>query len=219
MPVEQSGSRRNWNPSVSRASGSPEPSASIADLPVDREFAEREAAAAVPSVEHLKEDLSIYENTPTNESQESPSDVSNRLIDAQEGRGTDDVREADDSREADDGRENGGREADDSREADDGREDGGREADDYGDFQESWGVNAVETSHERTEDMAELDGSPHLEQYPTNLESADVRNVIFLYSVLYLRELALQLIENSTLLKRRFYIMAWMLLNKFCESS
>ena len=189
--VEQSGSRRSWNPIVSPASGSPEPSASPAELPVDREAAG--AAVGVESIEHLKEDFSINEIIPPNDSQDHASDKRNQMNAAEGGREADDVREADDSRDADDGRDAG----------------------DYGDFQESWGQNAVETNHDRTEDIAKPDGSAHLDQSPANSESAEVRNVIS--HVLCSRKLALWLVENSTL-KKRFCILVPILPDRFRES-
>lgn len=153
MHVEQGGSRKSWNPIASPDSVSPEPSATTADLPVEREA----AAEAVGSTDHVKDDLFTNGKIHPHDVEESTSYDSNGMIAAEEDREADDVRGADDGKDTNDG----------------------READDYGDFQESWGENAVKTSHDRTEDVAKLDGSSHLDQSPTNFESAEVRNFTF----------------------------------------
>jgi len=167
MHVEQSGSRKV----VSTAPGSPEPSASIADLPVENEVAvtriadvlvqrevvetsiedmpvEREIGVAIEPVQHSKEDLTINENIYRNNFQESPSDENNGMIAGEDG----------------------------------------REAEDFGDFQESWGENAVERSHKISEDMVKINGYSHSDQFRTDLEAAEVRNVIFILFGLCLRK-------------------------------
>ncbi|KAG0578144.1 hypothetical protein KC19_4G001100 [Ceratodon purpureus] len=107
---------------------------------------EREAIETVEFIEHLKEEFSINKNTSINGFQGSPLDGSSGSIAAEESREADDVRETDD----------------------------GKYADDFGDFQESWGDTAVETSHERIEDVPKPHGFPHLDQSSTNLETARV---------------------------------------------
>lgn len=162
MHVEQSGSRKIWNPIVSTASGSPEPSASIADLPVESDVAvamiagmpvepevaersienipvEHEVTVALELVQHAKENNTIDKNIYPDNFQESSSDSMKGMKAGEDGRG----------------------------------------ADDFGDFQESWGDNAVEPRHEISEDVVKLNGYSHADEFRTDLEAAKVRNVIF----------------------------------------
>lgn len=76
-PPLKSGNRRSWNPTVSIASKSPEPSASIEVLPV-----EREVASIEESIPHLK-DLTKDE-IPSSNSQKSLSDANNGMLAAED---------------------------------------------------------------------------------------------------------------------------------------
>lgn len=194
--VKQSGSRKIWNPIVSIASGSPEPLASTADLPVEREVTgtsiadipverevaetriedmpvEHEAAVVIELVQHSKEAGVIDENVYRSNFQESPSVDNNGKIAGEDG----------------------------------------VEADDFGDFQESWEESAVEPSHEISEEVVELNGHSHSDQFRTDLEAAKVRSVIF--------HIVWALFDKSNfcgllrmVFMEKFYLFVLMLLNK-----
>lgn len=176
MHVEQSGSRKFWNPIVSTASGSPAPSASIADLPVESEVAVTSIAdvpierkVAVTSVADMPVEREVAETS-----------IEDMPVEREVAVAVESVQHSKEDLRIDENiyPNNFQESASDDNNGMIAGEDG-READDFGDFQESWGENAVETSHGISEDVVKLNGSAHSDQFATDLEAAKVRNSIF----------------------------------------